>query len=219
MDKDRIVEKIARSLVVGDKPENRFEGIKSVNFYRADGTEFCDRCGAAIKNVALVSWKDGTTSRFGSECINKILAGDNSLMALYRKNEKILKSATMALDVLSRPIESMPFGSEYYGSGKFFIADDEGEDIHGKNGWFFHPIADLEKNAASDFYNFCEPGDEGCGQKTYEQFRKEALMKIESGKKFFQAKIVEAQAFLTRILATAIKNNQQKGVDMSFLKN
>ena len=129
-------------------------GVKSVGFtqktMRAGDTFIptgtCDRCGTGIKNVFVVTYRDGSVQNYGSECINKILSNAPDMKSLFTKNAKLLKRYQDYLTVLSGPIEAMPRGSEYFGSGLYFIADSEGKDIS-LGHWFFHPIFDEEKNA------------------------------------------------------------------------
>lgn len=128
-------------------------GIQSVRCFVAPGpVQTCDRCNAAIRHVALVTWKDGTSRRFGSECINKILKGDTSLRRLFEKNRKMAERYAHWLDVLRREPEQMPRGHEYYGSGLFFIADDNGTEIMGNGRSQFHPLPDWDKNQGGDRY-------------------------------------------------------------------
>ena len=127
-------------------------GIARVHCYVAPGrTETCDRCSRDIRHVCLVTWKDGRSERFGIECINKILGGDTSLQTLFKKNQKLAEKYAHYLDVLSREPELMPRGSEYFGSGLFFIADDDGKDIS-LGRWCFHPVPDWDKNQGGDAY-------------------------------------------------------------------
>ena len=126
--------------------------IRSVTQYTASPVATCDRCSAGIKYVFVVTYKDGETQRFGSECINKILAGRTDLISLFKKNAKKLKKYQDYRAILTGGVDDMPRGSEYFGSGLFFIADSEGKDIFLKTHWFFHPLMDLERNAAGDRY-------------------------------------------------------------------
>jgi hypothetical protein len=134
-------------------------GIKAVRFMTAtvrvgdhmqpSGT--CDRCGAGIMNVFVVIYRDGLVQHYGSECINKILNNAPSMKSLFHKNSKLLKKYQGYLDILSLPVEQMPRGSEYYGSGLYFIGDPDGKDILYKN-FLFHPLFDEEKNAGGPNY-------------------------------------------------------------------
>jgi hypothetical protein len=176
-------------------------GIRSVHFYIATGpVETCDRCGSAIRQVAVVTWKDGTSQKYGSECINKILAGDTSLKSLFRKNSKWLKRYTDWLEILNRPIEKMPHTQEYYGSGLYFITDDKGESLVSTGGSLWHPDVDLEKNETSR-YRLLKPGERGnTAQKDYATFRAKAIEDIEKAKAGYSNQIVKLQAFLARII-------------------
>ena len=78
-------------------------GIRRVNFYVASPVETCDRCGQGIRNVALVTYKDGTSARFGCDCIEKVLATAPNLRRLFRRNAELLISYSDALDN-SQPI-------------------------------------------------------------------------------------------------------------------
>ena len=127
-------------------------GIRRVTYYTAYPVETCDRCSAAIRQVALVEWKDGTKKKFGSECINKILAGDNSLKSLFKKNAVLLRKYQMWLEVLNRPVDRMPKVQEYYSSGIYMIGDDEGRNIVVERGSIlFHPDVDLNRNVVSRY--------------------------------------------------------------------
>ncbi len=127
-------------------------GIKSVSFYVASPVECCDRCGQGIKYVSVVTFRDGSAQKFGMDCIEKILNGDNSLLKLFRKNVKMLQKYRDYLAILQRPFDQMPKGSEYYNAGFNFIADSEGKDIFFKSSGGFHPIVNMEKNQAGTAY-------------------------------------------------------------------
>lgn len=126
--------------------------IRKVTFYTAAPVETCDRCSAGIKYVALVTYRDGQTQKYGSECINKILDNAPSMRTLFNKNAKLMKRYQGYLKVLSGPVEAMPRGQEYYGSGLYFIGDGEGKEIFFGTHYFFHPIIDAEKNANGEHY-------------------------------------------------------------------
>jgi len=167
--------------------------ISSVTCYTASPVETCDRCSAGIKYVSLVRYKDGTSERYGSECINKILDGDTSLKSLYNKNVKLLKRYRESLDVLRRPYNEMPRGSEYYGSGLYFIAGFDGKDLMGDGCWIFHPIYDEEKNSSGQHYVVTDPAARLA--------RCEADMN--KAMSFYIAEIERIEKFLARILNKA----------------
>jgi hypothetical protein len=126
-------------------------GIKSVSTYTASPVETCDRCGQGIKYVALVAYHDGTTQRYGMDCINKILATAPTLKTLFAKNVKRLKQLNGYLAILEAPLCDAPRGHEYFGSGLYFIADADGKDIMVDTHMIWHPVADREKNADSQY--------------------------------------------------------------------
>lgn len=182
--------------------------IKSVGYYTASPVECCDRCGQGIKHVFPVHLKDGTVFKYGSECINKVLAGDTTLKSLWRKNAKRLQELKHHIEVLSRPVSEMPKGFEYFNSGIFIIIDDNGKSINGSQtgSILFHPEADEAKNAASQY-----PADgrqQWDGKKyiawTPEARRAQALEKIESAKAWINSEIARIEPFLARILAKGL---------------
>ena len=118
--------------------------IKSVGYYTACPVTSCDRCGTGIKHVFPVTLKDGSVFRYGSECINKILSGDNSLLALWKKNSKLLQRLQRDLEVLSRPWSDIPVGkvaiNAMPGSCRRFVScEDNGAWIAYIGGMMFHP--------------------------------------------------------------------------------
>lgn len=125
--------------------------IARVTCYQATPVECCDRCAAGIKNVFLVLYRDGERQRYGSECINKILAGDTSLRGLFNRNVKRLKTYQNYLRVLQLPEDRMPRGREYFDSGLYFIGDGRGGDVSFGH-WYFHPLYDADKNSAGPHY-------------------------------------------------------------------
>ena len=46
-----------------------------INFYT--GKEVCERCGAAIKNIYIITFSDGFTIKCGSECVKKVMKETN----------------------------------------------------------------------------------------------------------------------------------------------
>lgn len=161
-------------------------GIRRVSFFQVSPVETCDHCSAAIKHVTHIEFRDGTTIKLGSKCGENLLAGDTSLLKVYRKNVKLLAKFDRWLEILSRPEDQIPRGSEYYGSGLYFIGgldertgklvDDisvgrvrNGSVLRGKefvpariadnnSHWLFHPLSDFEKNEGGDKYVLGRPG-------------------------------------------------------------
>jgi len=140
-------------------PQN-ISSITRVKYYDlGKAVKNCDRCGLGIRYIHEVNFIDGQKLVYGSDCIYKILAGDNNLLTFYKKKQKLLSRLNEILDVLSRNPEEIPRGSEYFDSGLFFIGNGKtiktkhGEKkqdlIHGSR-WFFHPIIDESKNLNSD---------------------------------------------------------------------
>ena len=169
-------------------------GIKSVSYYIASPVECCDRCSAGIKHVFAVSYKDGQTQKYGSECINKILANAPNLKTLFAKNSKLLIKYRGWLSILTGPVENMPRGSEYFDSGLFFIGDSEGRDIFVDRHWFFHPLPDFEKNAGGGRY-VADPN-------TYAE-KCMAEINGKRGVSWLQAEVSRLELFLGRVLAKA----------------
>ena len=130
--------------------------IKSVGYYRATEITCCGRCGQVIKNVAHVVYRDGAVERYGWDCIDRILAAEPSLKALFAKNLKLASKYRDYIAILTGPAEKMPRGREYFNSGLYFIADSEGADIMFER-WYFHPTFDAEKNAVGPHYVVNDP--------------------------------------------------------------
>jgi hypothetical protein len=123
--------------------------IARVSRYTATPVTSCDRCGQGIKYVSLVTYKDGETQKYGSECINKILAEEPTLAKLFETNSKKLAKYQDYLSILEGPIEKMPYGREYFGRGLYFIADSNGKDIFMEH-WLFHPGFDVANSIYND---------------------------------------------------------------------
>ena len=192
-------------------------GLRRMSYYVAPGAvEICDRCGAAIRIVAVVEWRDGTKQKYGSECINKILGGDTTLKGLFKKNFNLLRQFQGWLDVLNRPVNQIPKGREYFKSGLYMITDDNGKDIHAsKTGAFlFHPDADLERNAVSD-YAFLQEGESlpyhTSGKMTYAQFQAKRLKEIEDAKVWLQDQISRLESFLAKVVEKGLIKAEQEG--------
>lgn len=166
--------------------------IKSVSFYQAAPVETCDRCGAGIKYVAIVTYRDGETQRYGSECINKILDNSPTLKSLFAKNAKLLKRYAAYMAILSGPVDAMPRGSEYFGSGLYFIGDGEGKDIMFKR-YCFHPIYDAEKNANGRNYVVTD-----AAKRLTENMAAIEAMKVE-----LTTEIARLEGFLAKVLRAA----------------
>jgi hypothetical protein len=163
--------------------------IRSVSFYEATPVETCDRCSAGIRYVSLVTYRDGQTQKYGSECINKILNAAPTLRGLFNKNSKLLKRHQEALRVLSLPVSEMPRGREYYGSGLYFIADSTGKDISTTH-WFFHPLFDEDKNQSGSRYVVIDST----------QYHSEKIADIELGKDYLRKEIARLESFLAKVL-------------------
>ncbi len=165
--------------------------IRKVTCYTATPVQSCDRCATGIKYVFLVTYKDGETQKYGSECINKILNGKTNLLSLFKKNAKLLKRYKDYVNILSGPVEQMPYGSEYFNSGLYFIADSEGKDISFKH-WFFHPKMNTEKNASGGRY-LEEPN----------KYMAKCLKDIDVDVSKLNVEIVRIEEFLAKILRAA----------------
>jgi hypothetical protein len=191
----------------------QISSIRRVTFYTACPVETCDRCGQGIKHVALVAFKDETFQRFGLDCINKILAGDNSLKSAFKKNQKLLQRYTRSLEILSMKPEEMPRGSEYYNSGIFMVGGNEFEsrgDVWGEGGRvYFHPVIDVQKNLSGNHYRmdgrqtFPTKGNPWTPN-TPENKRLAYVEEIESGKVWFAKEIERISSFLARVLNNAV---------------
>lgn len=130
--------------------------IKNVFYFTATPVECCDRCGQGIKHVAMVTYRDGATQKYGMDCIEKILANVPDLKALFQKNLKLASRYRGYLAILTGPVEGMKRGREYFDSGLYFIADADGKDIMFES-WYFHPVFDADKNAAGGRYVVADP--------------------------------------------------------------
>lgn len=173
--------------------------IARVRSYTASPVETCDRCAAAIKFVTVVTFRDGVTQRFGSECINRVLAGETSLAKLVQKNLKLDRKYEAWVDVLSRAPELMPRGREYYGSGMYFLADDSGADIfvgtdpaRAASKWIWHPMPDWTRNQAGDRY---------VQEITPEAYRAKAQVDIDAARAWVESQRERIGLFLARALA------------------
>lgn len=183
-------------------------GIKSVSFtqmvhcagerFQPAGT--CDRCGTGIKNVFVVVYRDGSVQNYGSECINKILANAPSMKTLFHKNAKLLRRYQDYLTILTGSVESMPRGSEYYGSGLYFIADSEGKDIYIPTHGLFHPLFDADKNTSGQHYHV----------KSAEQHVARCMADIAKDVLTLQTEIARLESFLARVLAKATASTTAK---------
>ncbi len=171
--------------------------IVRVSYYMASPVECCDRCSQGIKHVFVVSYRDGLTEKYGSECINKILSGDTSLKNLFNKNSKLLQKFQRYLEIFNMPENEMPRGSEYFGSGLYFIGDGEGKDIMFDGHWTFHPVFDVEKNGSSQNYSIAEDA--------IPAWQAKRRAGIEKGKVYLQKEIDCIETFLARVLAKAKK--------------
>jgi len=177
------------------KPSLHPSAIKSVSCYTACPVETCDRCGSAINLVNVVTLKDGTSQKFGSECINKILAGDTSLKGLFAKNAKLLKRYKNWLETLRLPVEQWPVGSDYYNSGFFFVAATNGEEIrYGKSGSsLFHPLHFAKPS--SPYFRDGAQGD---------RIKADHAAKPELARQYLAAEILRIESFLARIVAKGL---------------
>lgn len=186
--------------------------MRRLSFYTASPVETCDRCNQGIKHVALIELKDGTRQKFGMDCINKMLAGDNSLKSVFAKNQKLLKRYTRSLEILNMPIEQMPRGDEYYNSGIFMVGGNELEsrgNIYGEGGkCFFHPVIDVEKNTMGSNYpmnglqTFWTKGN-AWTPNTPENKRAHYIQEIEAGRVWFAQEVERIGGFLARVLNNA----------------
>lgn len=186
--------------------------IISVGYYVASPVQTCDRCGQGIKHVFPVRLKDGTFYKYGSECITRVLEGDTSLLALWKKNAKRLQELKAHAEILARPLDQIPTGHEYYGSGIYIITDEKGKTINGsKTGCcIFHPNVDMERNLKSSYPIDGRPGEwiengKRCfGSYTPEVARRSMLEKIEEAKTYIAGEIARIEPFLARILAKGL---------------
>lgn len=90
--------------------KHRNSGISRILFRRlesSDGTT-CDRCGAPIRNVTTVTFKDETTTDLGPECIHKFLEHeDNSIMRVLRDLDASIAINLEIAKNLELPAEKM----------------------------------------------------------------------------------------------------------------
>jgi len=169
--------------------------IIRVSYYMASPVECCGRCSQGIKHVFVVRYKDGVTEKYGSECINKVLSGDTSLKSLFNRNSKLLQKYQHYLAVLNMPENDIPRGSEYFGSGLYFIGDGEEKDVSFNGRRYFHPIYDAARNAANGRYVVTD--------EAARLLRDRA--EIEQGKAYLQKEIERIETFLARVLSKAQK--------------
>jgi hypothetical protein len=167
----------------------------------------CDRCGAGIATVHAVDFKDGSRQVFGTDCIEKILAGDTSLRGLYRKQVKNVARLNRALDAL-RLGDAAPRGNEYYGSGMFFVTDSTGEAIVWGSGSLWHPTMDAEKNQGGTSYrldgkSFYFPWV-GRQDNTPENFTLRARSSMARAIPEIEAEVAKIESFLGRIVAKGL---------------
>jgi len=184
--------------------------IRQVLTYTACPVETCDRCGQGIKYVALVVLKDGSSQKYGLDCINKILAGDTSLKALFAKNAKLLKKYQRYLEILSQPVEQIAIDERgYYNRGLFFVADDEGKALMFKN-YFFHPTKvdwqAFDAFSGSNKYtlNLSKIGGSAYAAFNAENWALDCNQTIKEGKAGLKAEIDRISGFLARILAKGL---------------
>lgn len=189
-------------------------GIKSVGFYVASPVEMCDRCGQGIKLVSVVNMVDGIRFKYGCECIEKILAGDNSLRSLYNRNLKLLRKYQRYLEILSLPEDQLPFENKgYYNRGVYMIADDSGRALCFEH-YFFHPLkvddsARAQMNGAVEHICFgSQPFGTCWVANTYENWGKRCRAEIEAGKAKLEKEIDRLQKFLGRVLAKGLLSNK-----------
>lgn len=193
-------------------------GIRTVNFFRDGRGRCCDRCGTFIKNVALVTYKDGESLSYGSECINKILSGDTTLKGLWRRNAKKLQHYQACLEILSRPEPQMTIGRRAINddNGAFrFIADENGGWMMGggvkypsmSTHYFFHPMpmdVAAAKFTGARTFDMREAGLTAWEPYTLVNWQIKCRASIEDGKAWFQQEITKLSAFLGRILAKGL---------------
>jgi hypothetical protein len=166
--------------------------IKSVTPYTAAPVETCDRCGTGIKYVFAVTYRDGETLKYGSECIKKILDHAPDMLKLFNANAKKLATFKRGYAILSGPVGDMPRGREYYGSGMYFVGDGQGEDVFFKH-WFFHPIMDTDKNQSGSRYVQDDP----------DGFEAKRLKEIAADLPAMKAEIERLELFLAKVMRCA----------------
>ncbi len=189
--------------------------IKSVGYYMACPVATCDRCGQGIKHVFPVSLKDGTVFRYGSECINTVLAGDTTLKGLWNKNAKLLAKYKHWLEILNMPASEMPVGKNACnarpGDTTRFVGDEKGSWL-GIECNVFHPAPEFRP---STFDGTREDFDmRKCGKSAWERNSPEnwdirVQAGIERQKKQLNEQIARIEPFLARILAKGLAGQQQ----------
>jgi hypothetical protein len=213
-------------------------GIRSVFHYTATPVETCDHCSAAIKNVAVVTYKDETSVKLGCKCFENLLNGDTSLLKLYRKNSKLQKQYALWLEILNRPIDQMPRGIEYYDSGLYMIGDGSkclfvgrlregavkvrGEYVNGTvadapTTYLFHPSSDFNKNLAGKKYtlngeakrNMTDCGKSAWEPNTPENYVIQCNHNIDKSKEWLAFRLKEIEGFLARILAKGLVSHEE----------
>ena len=174
--------------MAGDRLD-QISAISRVTYFQASPVHTCDRCSQGIKHVFSVTFRDGLRQEYGSECINRVLDAEPTLRSLFAKNSRLLQKRQRALRALSLPDDQMPRGREYYGSGLYFVADEQGEDVMTTH-WFFHPIYDVEKNQSGERYVVTDDA------KRLAEIRKD----IEQGKAWLAKEIDRIELFLAKVL-------------------
>ena len=117
--------------------------------------------------------------------------------------------------MLNRPVEQIPKGQEYFKSGMFMIADDNGEEIHASRtgGFLFHPDVDLERNAMSE-YALLQEGESSpyqtSGKMTYAKFQAKSMKGIEEGRMWLKEQVSRLESFLAKVVEKGMLKAEQQ---------
>jgi hypothetical protein len=203
------------SLAATSPPLPQPSAIRLVSCYVASPVETCDCCSAGIKYVSVVHLKDGSSLKYGSKCIEKILAGDTSLKGLYRRNAKRLQELKADLAILTGPEDAMPVDErQYQNRGLVFILNARGSWMTvGRTGhMIFHPtkMSDEAREAMTGANEHICFGSRAFNpptcwvNNTPENWALRCRAEIQDGIKWINGEIARIEPFLARVLAKGL---------------
>jgi hypothetical protein len=100
--------------------------IKSVTVNKGRGNT-CEACGQGILYEHIITYADGSTKTFGSECVMGKIAQAPDKAKLLNKRLRQLAKYQDYKTCLAAPMP--PVGSSYHDRGYYFVSDSEGKDI------------------------------------------------------------------------------------------
>jgi len=176
--------------------------IEKLTSYRGDCS--CDHCGTGIKNIYAVTYIDGETYRFGSECIFKIIGAQPTLKKMIKTKIERIQQLKHWVEILEMPHDKMPRGDEYNNSGLFFVIDPQAKSKRKKaisyGSYIWHPVMDWEKNQSGQ--NYVEDSKQA--------FIDDAVIGIEKKKAEMLAEISKAENFIKTHINTSIEKEKAK---------